>query len=185
MRDNNLTRANAIRFYAFAAGSLLLDQVTKAAARMALVTDRPVTVIPGFFDLELHFNKGAAFGLLPKWAPLLILVGLVAVFAIVRLRGAGARSALLSVGLGLLLGGAVGNLFDRLTTALGNSDSRVTDFLSFYITKADKIYAWPTFNLADAAIVMGAALTFYYVFVLDNARKQLQSNTPQDESGGS
>jgi len=140
-----------------------VDQMTKFLARRFLDYERPVTVIPGFFDLKLSYNRGAAFGLLPDWAPLLILIALIVIYAIVRLRssffaGSEIRSRAFSIALGLLLGGAAGNLIDRLT-----SPSRtVTDFLSFYILYRGEKYAWPTFNIADMAIVIGALMLFFF-----------------------
>lgn len=142
---------------------LVVDQMTKFLARRFLDYERPVTVIPGLFDLKLSYNRGAAFGLLPDWAPLLILITLVVIYAIVRLRsslfaGSGIRSRVFSIALGLLLGGAAGNLIDRLTSP----DRTVTDFLSFYILYHDEKYAWPTFNIADMAIVIGALMLFFF-----------------------
>lgn len=128
--------------------------------------DEPVTVIPGFFDLRLSYNKGAAFGLLPDWAPLFIIVALVAIFAIVRLRAASSGPRALSVGLGLLLGGAVGNLIDRLASPR----HEVTDFLSFHVTVSAETHAWPTFNIADAAIVVGAGMVLFLVYAIERPR---------------
>lgn len=79
---------------------------------------------------------------------LLAIIGLVVVFAIVKLRVQRSRSMLLAIGLGLLLGGAVGNLIDRLTLGA------VYDFLDFH--------KWPVFNLADAAVTIGGAMLVIY-----------------------
>ena len=153
-------------FYALALGVLILDQITKAVARGVLQLDKTVTVIPGFFDLKLGYNMGAVFGILPDWAPLFIIVALAAVYAIVKLRQAGAQSRALSVGLGLLLGGGLGNLVDRLVS----SERAVTDFLSFHIAIHGKTYRWPTFNVADAAIVVGAVCVLYSVYVVEKRK---------------
>jgi len=149
-------------FHGSAAGVVLADQVTKLIARAALHDGRPVTLIPGFFDLKLSYNSGAAFGVMPDWAPLFIIIALVAVFAIVRLGRAGPGSKVFAAGLGLLLGGAVGNLIDRLVSRT----HEVTDFLSLHMTIGGRTYAWPTFNVADIAIVVGAVLMFFYVYVV-------------------
>ena len=154
-------------FYAFAAGAFVLDQAAKVAARGALQLDRPITVIPGFFDLRLSYNSGAAFGTLPDWAPLFVIVAAVAVFAIFRLgRAGGGGSPGLAVGLGLLLGGALGNLADRLASPR----REVTDFLSFHVSLGGQTHTWPTFNLADAAIVIGAFWVFLHVYVIGKRR---------------
>ena len=155
-------------FYGPAAGAILADQLAKLAARGWLNPDQPVRVIPGFFDLKLSYNSGAAFGVMPDWAPLFIITALAAVFAIVRLRKATDGSRVLAMGLGLLMGGAVGNLIDRLLSP----GREVTDFLSLHVTISGKTYAWPTFNLADIGIVAGAVMVFFYVYVVEKRRTQ-------------
>jgi len=163
LRHANSQPRRVVWFYAPAALVVVLDQLTKFAARRCLSLDRPVTVIPGFFDLKLSYNTGAAFGIMPNWAPLFIIAGLVAIFAIVRLRGTRSSSPALSVGLGLLLGGAIGNLIDRLASRTGE----VTDFLSLHLRLGDRTYVWPTFNVADIGIVGGIAAVFIYVYAIE------------------
>jgi len=163
-----LRHYKAVWFYGPAAGMVLADQLTKLAARGCLKPDQPVRLIPGFLDLKLSYNSGAAFGVLPDWAPLFIIMAIVAVFAIVRLRRATGRSRVLAAGLGLLMGGALGNLIDRVASPT----REVTDFLSFHVTVGGKMYAWPTFNLADIGIVAGAAMAFFYVYVVEKRRTQ-------------
>ncbi len=154
--------------YGTAAVVVLLDQITKLLARRLLVLGQPVRVIPGFLDLDLGFNSGGAFGRLPGWAPLFILVALVTVYAVVRLGRSGLQSKLLAIGLGGLLGGAVGNLIDRLLSPT----REVTDFLSLHIAASGKTYAWPTFNVADIGIVGGALLVVYYVYVVEKRTRE-------------
>jgi signal peptidase II len=108
----------------------------------------PVTVIPRVFDIAPQTNPGAAFGLMQSSGYLLAIIGLVVVFAIVKLRVQRSRSRLLAIGLGVLLGGAVGNLIDRLVSGA------VYDFLDIHI--------WPIFNLADIAIVIGGVMLVIY-----------------------
>ena len=163
MRDDKLISKKNILFYTLALGVLIVDQATKAIARGTLTEGHSVTVIPGFFDMQLSYNSGAAFGTLPNWAPLFIIVALVAIYAIVKLSRASNGSRSLQIGFGLLLGGALGNLLDRLIF----SGRGVTDFLSFHIALHGKVYAWPTFNVADIAIVAGAILTLFNVYILE------------------
>lgn len=147
-----------------AVGALVLDQVSKAIARLSLETGRPVEVIPGVFSLRLTENPGAAFGALGSWPPLLILIGFAAVLAIVGLRKERSKSKTLAVALGLLLGGAASNLIDRL---LPGHD--VTDFLDFGFSIGGRYFNWPTFNLADVAITAGVIfLAFHIIFVEKN-----------------
>ena len=133
-------------FYIAAVGALLLDQASKFLIRA--VVREPVTVIRGFFSVTPQENTGAAFGAFAGAGQLLVLIGLVVIFAIVKLRSERRRSRPLAIALGLILGGAIGNLIDRL--AFG----AVFDFLDFHF--------WPVFNLADTAIVIGVGLLAIY-----------------------
>lgn len=163
MRDGKPSRGSLRKLYIAAGVVLAVDQLTKLVARSSLEYDRPIAVIPGLFDLRLTYNPGAAFGALPDWAPLFIMVALVAVFAIVRLGRVKAGSRTFSLGLGLLLGGALGNLVDRLATP----SREVTDFLSFHVRFRGEVHSWPTFNLADAAIVVGVVIVLHHVYFIE------------------
>ena len=130
---------------------LLLDQVSKWLVMAHIPEHRPVPVIPGFFDLVNIRNRGAAFGFLNRsdieWQFWLFLAAtLVAVWAISVL-ARHSRQPLMLVGLGLILGGAVGNLVDRLRFRA------VVDFLDVYW----RGWHWPAFNVADMGICVGAA----------------------------
>ncbi len=153
-------------FYGSAAAALALDQISKVVARAALAPYRTVTVVPGVVDLELSFNSGGAFGLLPNWTPLFIIAALTAVYAIVRISRHSQTSRGLAAGLGLLMGGALGNLADRLLSPA----KEVTDFISVHIAVGGRDYAWPTFNIADTAIVAGAILLLFNIHIVDKAR---------------
>lgn len=143
--------------------TVVVDQVTKLLARHFLAAGSVFTVIPGLLNLDLTYNRGAAFGVLPNWAPLFIIAALVAIYAIVRLGRNGLTSKSLVIGLGLLMGGAVGNLIDRVVFA----SRGVTDFVSVYVSVRGQVHAWPTFNFADVAIVLGAIFLFYHVYVVE------------------
>lgn len=134
------------------AGSIVLaDQAAKWAIAGALRAGETRELAP-FFNVVLTFNRGAAFSFLSDasgWQrEFFIGVALVATAVILALlwRSAGAR--LFSAGLALILGGALGNLWDRIT--LGH----VVDFLDFHVMG----WHWPAFNVADSAITVGAAL---------------------------
>jgi signal peptidase II len=149
-QDNSRDRGRR-GFYIAGVSALVLDQGSKLIIRALVPEGSVVTVIPRVFDIAPQTNTGAAFGMLAGSGPLLAIVGLVAVFAIVKLRPKRSRSRLLAVSLGLLLGGAIGNLVDRLTRGA------VFDFLDFHV--------WPVFNLADAAVTIGGALLVIYWIV--------------------
>ena len=133
---------------------VLLDRWTKrlVAAHISMYTH--IQIIPGFFRLTHTENTGAAFSLFadsPSHWKTILLIGFSAVAMVVVsvLLWKQARPlSLMGIALSLILGGAVGNLWDRVASG------RVVDFLLFYV----KQYQWPVFNLADSSIVVGAAL---------------------------
>lgn len=133
---------------------VLLDRWTKrvVAARIAMYSH--IQIIPGFFRLTHTENTGAAFSLFADspshWKTALLIGFSVVAMVIVSVMLWKQRRALTlsGIALSLILGGAVGNLWDRIATG------RVVDFLLFYV----KQYQWPVFNLADSSIVVGAAL---------------------------
>jgi signal peptidase II len=147
---------NDLRFKAYGAALAVfaLDRFTKWLIESHVSFTDTFRVIPGFFDIVHSENRGVAFGLFndgaTNWSTgLLSLFALIAVLVIAALLWNGSRLDRLSLaGLSLILGGAAGNLFDRI--AWGH----VTDFLEFFIGD----YHWPTFNLADSAIVIGSGL---------------------------
>jgi len=146
---------------------LILDQLSKWLVLQILEGRPPRVVIPGWFNLVFSENRGGLFGyfseLADPWRTLLLtLLPLLAIVLITIFIARGQemdRSSL--AGLGLILGGALGNLIDRLARG------EVIDFLDVYVSSpglADWLVArfgtshWPTFNLADSAIVAGAVL---------------------------
>ena len=135
---------------------LLLDRITKWIIAQTISLEDAINIIPGFFRLTHLENRGAAFSLFadstsPSRTALLITFS-VAALAVVSVLLWKDRSVFHSgtLALSLILGGAVGNLWDRV------SNGKVTDFLDFYIG----VHHWPPFNIADSAIVVGALLLF-------------------------
>ena len=147
---------------------LLLDRITKWAISQTIPLEDAVNIIPGFFRLTHLENTGAAFSLFadsPSPFRTTLLVGFsVAALAVVSFLLWKDRNRFHSgtLALSLILGGAIGNLWDRL------SDGKVTDFLDFYIG----VHHWPPFNVADSAIVVGALLLLLRMF-----RKEQRSRT--------
>ena len=131
-----------------------VDQVAKSLALRHLVPGTPIPIIEGVFALRLGFNPGLAFGLLAgldegwRWLVWALSMGALVVLARVAYRILPSASWAARVGLGLVFGGAVGNLVDR--ARLG----AVVDFLDVYW----RAYHWPAFNTADAAISVGVVL---------------------------
>ncbi|MEJ5944496.1 signal peptidase II [Pseudokineococcus basanitobsidens] len=132
-----------------------LDQLTKALAVARLQPGDPVPLVPGVLDLYLLYNPGAAFSLATglTWVLTVVAVGVVVAVVLVA-RRIGSRGWVAA--LGLLLGGALGNLTDRLLREPGFAQGHVVDFL--------RLPRWPVFNLADAAIVVGAVLVVVLTF---------------------
>ncbi len=131
---------------------LALDLVTKYLAQQWLEPFQPNEILP-FFNFTLVFNRGAAFSFLgdasgwQRW--FFIAIGLVAVIVIVFwLRRLSAGEKWTAAALALILGGAVGNLVERVW------QGQVTDFLDLYY----RDWHWPTFNIADSAISIGVGL---------------------------
>lgn len=151
-----MTRPNAMRFYHFLVAVLVvvLDRASKLTVARRIALHDSIQIIPGFFRIAHVENTGAAFGLFaesssPWKIAVLVLFSFAAMTIVLTLlwRGKHTRTTT-GIGLALILGGAVGNLWDRLV------NGRVVDFLLFYIGQ----YQWPAFNVADSAIVVGACL---------------------------
>ena len=143
------------------------DQLTKRAALVQLNPTRPVVVIPDFFHLVLVMNPGVAFGIFagvpPRWRWIVTLFSLTALVLLASLafrvlpRGSvGARMAI-----GLVFGGAAGNLLDRWRFGA------VVDFIDVFW----RGYHWPAFNVADSAISVGVAIMILDMLGSDHASK--------------
>lgn len=146
-----------------AAVGLVADQLTKHLAVRGLTFGAPTAFLGPVASLTLTHNRGAAMGLVPFGAQALAVIGALVVVGVIiwgpRLVG---REPVALWGLGLLLGGAVGNLLDRV--CLGY----VVDFIDFHF--------WPVFNVADIAVVCGAALV-----VLGLSRVRPEAPPPEEE----
>lgn len=136
---------------------LAFDQATKAVA-LSLLGGRPPVEVTGFFNLVLVWNPGVSFGMLQglgSLGPWLLTGFALAVCVALLVWLARETRSLTRVALGLVLGGAIGNIIDRVRFGA------VIDFLDFHAMG----YHWPAFNISDSAIVVGAAL-----LVLDGLR---------------
>ncbi len=153
----------ALRWLWLSAFVILADQATKLLALEALVPRRPVPVAPSF-NLMLTFNRGAAFSLLgdaggwQRWLFIAIAIGVSAALA-VWLARLPAKARFTAIALALIVGGAIGNLIDRLARGA------VVDFIDLYY----RTWHWPAFNVADVAICVGAGM-----LILDSLRAERQ-----------
>lgn len=147
---------------------VLLDRWTKHLAATRIAMYEHIQVIPGFFRLTHTENTGAAFSLFADspahWkTAMLIGFSLVAMLVVsVLLWKQSHAVSMTGVALSLILGGAVGNLWDRVASG------KVVDFLLFYV----KQYQWPVFNLADSAIVVGASLLVIEILFLHDSASE-------------
>jgi len=156
---NRADLRSARRWFALAAAVIVADQIVKWIVLRAFAPGEQ-RVVTDFFNLVLVFNKGAAFSLFaqaPGWqAPVLSAFAVAAaiVVGVFIMRSPGRQ--ILCFGLALILGGAIGNVIDRLRFG------QVVDFLDFHALG----WHWPAFNVADSAITLGAAL-----LILDGLRR--------------
>ncbi len=128
----------------------VLDQVLKSVVEAAMHPGESIPVIPGLLSITHIRNDGGAFGILGGSQLLLLTGSAVAVGVVLWMLFAEQRSKLATLSCGLILGGAAGNLLDRLTTG------EVTDYVHFSF--------WYVFNAADAAITVGVALLLLSTF---------------------
>lgn len=150
MKQGFLRGGQALAFWLTALFTLAADQVSKYLVQLYLEEGQTVPLIPHVFHLTYIRNPGAAFGILAHKTGIFVMVALVVVVGVLwASRRFEKEGFLLRFSLGLVMGGALGNLLDRLRYGL------VVDFLDFRI--------WPVFNLADTGIVVG---TFFLLLVL-------------------
>jgi signal peptidase II len=156
-------------------GTIILDQISKAHVMQTMRLHESIPIIPNFFSLTYIRNPGAAFGILASSSNgfRMLFFGFMSLFALgllvtifLRLRQDDWLGQLFISG---ILGGAVGNLLDRLRFG------EVIDFLDFYVD----VYHWPAFNVADAAISVGVCfLVVHFAF----EKKEPDPTLPQHQS---
>jgi signal peptidase II len=134
--------------YGWGAFVYLLDRLTKAWAEHSLAGRGPVTLVPHVLDLRFTENSGGAFSVLVG-VPWLFVTATVVVALVIVALSFRVGSLPVAAALGMILGGALGNLTDRIVRGSGIS-GRVVDFID--------VHHWPVFNVADAGITVGALL---------------------------
>lgn len=161
------------RMAAVALSILALDQLTKFLVMRYLGLRQEIVVIDGFFRLVHWGNTGAAWSVFKDHNGLLAIVSAVALVVLFATRhhfGAGTRLG--QVALGLLFGGIMGNLTDRLL----QSRQHVIDFLYFYVNqRGGGEIGFPAFNVADSAICIGVALLFFQSWQKDLSKEPARS----------
>ncbi|MGH7827576.1 MAG: signal peptidase II [Candidatus Binatia bacterium] len=153
-----MTRKTKVVF-GWVAFIIIADQLTKFIVDQTMPLHHSIPIIENFFSLTYIRNTGAAFGIFAGSAaafrlPFLIFFSVLAIgFIVIMLRRLADKETGLITALAFILGGAIGNLIDRI--AYGE----VIDFLDFYWSG----YHWPAFNLADSFITVGVLITIYYL----------------------
>ena len=162
---------------------IILDQVSKQAALNFLEPKVVYEFLP-YFNFRLTFNKGAAFSFLSdaggwqRWFFTALGIG-VSIFIVIWLRKLTSKEKLLAASLSLILGGAIGNVIDRNL----HVDKGVIDFIDWFYYSSNKCLPlffqgspttchWPTFNLADSAIFLGAVLMIIQVITSKETTKE-------------
>lgn len=157
-----------VHWFGLAGLIVILDRLTKTIV-LDMFAPGESRVVTGFFNLVLVFNKGAAFSFLaaaqgwqtPLFAAIAVLASCIIGFLIVR----NSEKKIFSIGLALILGGALGNLYDRLVYG------QVVDFLDFHAAG----WHWPAFNVADAAITVGAGILIAESFMHREESREKQA----------
>lgn len=151
-----MARHLQLRHIAVAVAVFVADQLSKGVVDR-LPDDFSKSIIPGMFRIIHAENPGVAFGLFqnssPAFRDLLITVSSVALLVVLALLWRSKQTARTGYAMALIVGGACGNLFDRVL------HGKVVDFLLFYLGN----HSWPVFNLADSAIVIGAGLLVWEI----------------------
>jgi signal peptidase II len=163
-------------FWGTVTAVVLADYVTKLLA-VAMLSRHPVNIVGEWVRLRLVYNEGAAFGLHlgehSRWIFFtLAVLALVVLGSMVRATRPGDRFRLAA--LALVCGGATGNLVDRIRSARG-----VVDFLDVGVG----LWRWPTFNVADSAITVGAVALALSLWLEGRAEAQAERRTSQGEPG--
>lgn len=142
-------------FYAVALAVVILDRVTKIWAASALANGNAIDVIPGLLKFNLVYNYGSAFGIVQNGAVLLAVLAACAIAVMVWVERRGLPGNVARLAVALQLGGAIGNLIDRLRLGY------VVDFVQLDWRGRN---IWPVFNVADSAITVGAILLAWWLW---------------------
>lgn len=172
----NVLRTPERRIVCVALVILFLDQLTKSLVLRFLGYAEERVMVPGFFKFVHWGNTGAAWSMFKDNN--MVLAG-IAVVALVVLyftrRHFDYRTTLGQFAFGLIVGGIIGNLIDRLLRG------HVIDFLYFYMERGGQVYGFPAFNIADTAICTGVGLVFILTWRSERAPKPMESPTPESE----
>ncbi len=174
-------RSLPLAFYLIALLTLAADQFVKSLLVGRMPLGARITVIPGFLSVTHAQNPGAAFGMLPTATGALIVAGTVVIVILLLYGRRVATCRPLWIGLALQIGGAAGNMIDRVFRGSALFRGQVVDFIDVHLTRT---FTWPTFNIADIAIVGGAILIGYCIVTGKLAEAEGTSLGADQDAGG-
>ena len=148
--------------------TLIIDIFTKQIVLNTLIEDQSITIIKDFFSITFAKNTGVAFSFLEGRIPFIIIMTTIVIFFILKYLKTTTINKYESICYGLIIGGAIGNLIDRIIYGY------VIDFFDFNLLG----YSFPIFNLADTAIVIGVIILF--IISLIESRNQYENNCQWD-----
>jgi signal peptidase II len=160
---------------ALALSVFLADQVSKRLIQGSLRPGESIPAIPGVLRISYTRNDGGAFGILGGQSGLLLIGSAVAVAVVLWMLLQGPPARATALGCGLILGGAAGNLLDRLVAG------DVVDFLDLEFWP---LWQWPVFNAADIAIVLGVAVLFLAALRPDAGQRSAAGDQENSKAGG-
>jgi signal peptidase II len=164
-------------FWLYALLVFVLDRITKFRIMRTMVQGETRAVLGDFFHITSVRNTGAAFGLFQGNHRIFVVISLVAIVLVLLLyQRSGRGHRLRTLSLGLILGGALGNLYDRVRYR------EVVDFLEFSVGR----FHWPVFNVADSAVTVGVLLLITEIYVQGShkAPEPAELPSPPGEPGG-
>ncbi len=160
---------------ALALSVFLIDQVSKRLIQDSLWPGESIPAVPDVLRISYTRNDGGAFGILGGQSGLLLIGSAIAVAVVLWMLLHGPPARVTALGCGLILGGAAGNLFDRLTAG------DVVDFLDLEFWP---LRQWPVFNVADIAIVLGVAVLFLAALRPEAGQRSAAGDQEKSKAGG-
>ncbi|HIE29548.1 TPA: signal peptidase II [Candidatus Poribacteria bacterium] len=144
---------------------VVIDQVSKLIIQSSIQLNHSKPILKGIFDIVYYKNDGAAFGILKGMNSIFIVIIIIAIGFILMYYRSFRYNSWMKISLGFLLGGALGNLIDRIRIG------HVIDFIRLGVNS----YWWPAFNLADASVCVGAVMLLAHMFSRKREHENLKN----------
>lgn len=163
-----------LRYFVIALLVVVIDQISKWFVVKEMYLGQSIPLIEGFFYLTSHRNAGAAFGILQGQRLFFIIITIIVIIGLVYFLIKGKVKSPVSWALALILGGAIGNFIDRVSTG------EVVDFFDVKINLGFFYYDYPIFNVADSALVIGVAIILIDTLMDSLRERKLQKINTED-----